>query len=1048
MAQSESQMEQLSGTSSLRINRPFKADQLLVKLSRNGKEWLSPIGWVSDEKGTLLDCKAEGKTTIVEIPSEFAKVLKTGDMLQLSNPESEFKAEVIWGQSSSKKANGKGLPLAAGALAAGGLSIADTEKRAKEAEKAAADYRAKMEAAAKAREAAQAAALEAARKADEALKAEAARIAEMEQAARAFEEAEKLRLDEQRRLEVERRIEEERRVEEARLAEEARVKAEADRLKKERIETRKFFKSEIEKIKADKIQLKGQLETQQSKASSTSLELAENDKHMNLLTNSLQNSEKSQNEYQTSYRNEQAKLNDIKTRQEKLLADAQEIEKGNEKLFKRLEKADLAYQKAQKEVEAAQARALESLKVLEGVKTESKQAIDRKDEIIAESEILSKKVISQKSAINRAEESLQKSRQLAESERKDLGLSKTQHESLNKALTNTQADISRTQEEIGNIEAKLAEKKAALKKLEELENADDIMRLRKSSSPILSPKKDAKANKLNRPLTKVEKDPKKAVSDHNESGFFSKLFRRNEKAEQKTTVASSPKELKPAGNDVTISKPDLGEIIDRPKAKALKVETTDVKTLPVKKNGAGGVESQGFRLNSWLVLGAAVTGLAVLGTGMALTSNASTTKTTLNKPIPQKPVQLASTSANIDKLSLKPNQPIRETLLPASSDSTSVPENTGISTDIEDKLQTEKVAIADVKETSTGKVSVKLPDQQAKRNKVGTESKTARKTTSPVKPSVAKLRPSTQKKASKPAVDYGKVTREAQEKLVLIGLYRGEINGLQTVETQTAIREFKSIFGLPVNNQLTGKFLNELKKAVEDLTTIQQSTASINPSAGLPLTTSTAPQTTLSEAERVSESLKVAENTGRVEFLDASQDAPVISSTVQSSYVLPDVEAFEAVPASNPYTVTSSPVEKPLDKVSTSEVKPLETASQSQNVQVAELTAMPKSTLPETADRIVPAKVIKAARIEYPSRALRDNKFYNVKVSIIYDVTTDGKVANARVKDIDYTGDEKYRSSFEKAAIKAIERQRFSPKTNNGTPEVVKDRTTRITFRG
>lgn len=1047
MAQQESQMEQLSGTSNLRINRPFKSDQLLVKLSRNGKEWLSPVGWVKDEKGTLLDCRSDGKTTIVEIPGEFAKKLKAGDTLSLSNPETRFQAELLWGQTFPKKANGVAAPakVAAGAaaLATGGLTIAETEKRARDAEKAAADYRAKMEAAAKAREDAQAAALEAARKADEALKAEAARITEMEQAAKAFEEAEKLRLDEQRRLDAERRLAEERKAEEARLAEEARVKAEAARLKQERSEARKFFKSEIETIKSEKTRLSTLLTHQEEKVAATELEISKTDKRLNKLENSLSRSEKTELDYQTSLKSETAKLGEIKTRQDALLVEAQEIEKGHEKLFKRLEKADMAYQKARKEADAAQARAAESLAALDTVKTESKLAIDRKDTIAAESDRLNQKAMEQKSSIQTVNTALKTSSELLESERNDVTTSRKLRESLDKSLVDVRTDIAKTQDDLGQIQKRMTEKRSALRQLEELESSAEIRQLRKGSTVIPAMKVKETVAKTDKPkqpiMTSKAKKPDVKPSATEEPGFFGRLFRRGDKAD-----INPPK---PAIAPAITSKPAVSKPDAKPaKAKAVKIETPEIKGPVVKKNlGAG--EGRGYRLNNWLLLGVAVTGMAVLGTAAALTAKTpAVTTAKKSRPTIQNPVQLASTSPDLKAISLD------------SAAGTPEPEITPLKSEalvsgFEPSIELKPDAKPVQKEAALKPVAnLEAP---APKPKTGKSAKVSPAKASPPKIRSAKTRPAIKAKpaASKPVikakpaastVDYTQITRGAQENLVKMGLYNGEINGLQTVETQAAIRQFKSIFGLPVNNELTEEFVNRLNEITTG-STPSEPASDVAELSVLPQTLT--PSTPVDiKPEPVQAPVQYAENTGTIVFSETAQN---INPSLEQSIGSDRIAAYEAVPTTaiaNPYTVAPSSDEPA--KPSYEAVDPQPSSPQPSTVQTAALiTPTPGPATAPVEDTIIPAKIIKAAKINYPSRALRDEKYYDVKVVVSYDVLADGKVANSRVMSIDYDGDDKYRSSFEKAAIKAVERQRFAPRTINGTAEIEKDRSTAISFK-
>lgn len=986
MAQQESQMEHLLGTSNLRINRIYKSNQLLIKLSRNGREWLSPIGWVTDEKGTLLDCRTEGKTTIVEIPKEFAKKLSSGDVIELTNPETDFKANVIWGKAAKAKANGAVPALAASAAIATGLSMADSEKRAIDAEKAAAAYRTKMEAASKAHEKAQAAALEAARKADEALKAEAARIAEMEQAAREFEEAEKFRLSEQRRLETERRLAEERRIEEVRLAEEARVKAEAQRLKTERSETRKFFKTEIENTKSDKARLKAILSTHKATAEKAEADMLANDKHLSKLQTSLSSVQNDEAETLAHFSKEQAKLADLSARKDHITTAKQELEKGNEKLFKRLEKADMAYQKAQKDVEAAKLRAVECLTALDEVKTESKMALDKKDTFDTESELIQGKLSAQSAKIESLKETKEKTRLRLEAEKAELQALRKNSETLTQSLTGTKTNISKTVTEIQEIDALLEKQKTSLRQLEDMEDADQIRILRGSaaSKPLAAklPKSD-----LGLAASKA-KIPTKTSAQSDDSGFFSRLFKRGEKADiakpaiAKPVVKAETKTIKP--KPATKAAPKVV-----PKA-AMTTSAPEIKAPLGKKTAKIGQES-GFRLNSLLMLGVALTGLAVIGTATAVAKKSPDLKTTrLNTPA-DKPVQLASAAnaisldtaaqADVPKTGNDSEKPGAETAANIEAPKTDMPDLVSKT----DKAPIIKTAALTPK---IDKVSPKNPVKTALTSEI-----VAPKAAAP-KRVVPKPRPVAQ-------IDYTKLTKQAQDNLRLMGLYWGETNGLQTVETQTAIREFKTLYGLPVNNDISTAFLTALETAAKDQQVVEAPAQPVIVAS-------------LNQAE-----FSPAANEGIVKLADNSSDI--------SYYTPPNpVAAAQAQP------------------LGTLNVAP----ASAEPVQMAAITQMPQTiTAPVQEDVIVPARKLKNASVEYPKRALRDRTADSAKVMVSYDIAADGTVENAKVVSLEYLGAERYKALFEQAAIKAVESQRFAPKTINGQASIEQGKTTKISFK-
>ena len=149
-----------NGASILVIDQPCDNDQLLVSLSKNGAQWLSPIGWTDQQKVTLLDCGANGTTTEIDIPAEFAKDIISGDVLVLRCSELDLEKEIIWETSEVTVRHTPEAAATATGLAGGLLSrfkgsktevvdITKTEAqlRAEEADRAAQGYKAKMEAA-------------------------------------------------------------------------------------------------------------------------------------------------------------------------------------------------------------------------------------------------------------------------------------------------------------------------------------------------------------------------------------------------------------------------------------------------------------------------------------------------------------------------------------------------------------------------------------------------------------------------------------------------------------------------------------------------------------------------------------------------------------------------------------------------------------------------------------------------------------------------------------------------------------------------------------
>ena len=991
MGKSKTAMTQVDGTSHLKIDKIVESGQLLVTLSRNGKEWLSPVGWVNKEKGTLLDCQSTKDHTIVEIPSEFAQTLKKGDTLHLKSREIDFDASLTWGQAPApakpaKKPNGA-APMET-------LSLEESEKRAKEAEKTAATYRAQMEEAAKAREAAQTAALEAARKADEALKAEADRIAEMEKAAKAFEEAERKRMEEQRRLERERRLEEERKVEEARLAEEARLKAEAERLKKERTEARKFFKTQISDTKAEKSRLQEVMEGFKSRAASAESDLEDNDKRLARLEKAFAAAQREEADNKASMGREETRIGELRSSKNKIQNSISDLEKGNEKLFKSLEKAESAHEKALKEIEAAKIRAAEALKALSAVKAQTDKIKSQKDSLILEREDAAAKLAAHENHLSELKQSYESSRQASEKEQTALKSLKKSKDELSQKLNSAKTDIARTLQDIKSMDDTLQRQQSSLKQIEDMENADEIRKMT-GGKPI--PKTDNRTEPSKSAL--AAQAAKSAKPTEEKGGFLSRFFSRSgpdasvpagatqmktvKAAKPPTRKAVEPKTDAPA-RPTKLSTPSAPQINTSSAKPDLKpIPTT--KPAPHKENGRG---TSGYRLNSWLLAGIAVAGITALGTAYALNSSGNTNKVAAKTP---------TNSPSADQA--EEAEASRVLMAELSPTESAVP--VALNTETE-----AAVSVADEVKAETTVADSADADITEKKEVVADKKETSGVRNAPAdKPSAETPVRTVAAPAAQPARDYTVITRQVQEQLSYLGYYNGPVNGLQTRQTQTAIREFKSIYDLPVNNAFSGAFVNRLKRAYDEQ--VELRSVQINP-----------PQD-----ETV---IQVAENKAPVATLEVNPST-LITTTDAAEPISAEEEVLEAAIRTAPQIAPATTPEPSL----------------SSPVQEAALN-LPATELVE--DVIVPAQVTRKARVEYPPRLLRQEKYYDAKVYVTYDVDTDGRAVSPIVDSVEFEGTDFEREQFERAAIKAINSQRFTPRTVNGETETEKARTTRITF--
>ena len=975
MAHKQSDMEYVDGTSKLRIKQVFKEDQLLVKLCRNNKEWLSPTGWVKSEKSTLLECKSDKTSSLVEIPAEFAKSLKPGDSLSLISVDGGFTADALWGKPApkvkpAKKANGSS-PVSETAQK---LSLEETEKRAKDAEAAAANYKAKMNEAAKAREAAQATALEAARKADEALKAEAERIAEMESAAKAFEEAERQRLAEKRRLDKELKLEEERRLEAERIAEEARLKAEAERVRKERVDARKNIQAEIDKISAEKFQLDTTLSTAKSRLAKAEEDLGTSEMRRTRLEKSLNDAKNMASETQKTLKAETAKLDDLKAERSKITDNISEIDRDQEKLSKRHEKAQTAYQKAQKEAEAAKARAEDMLKTFEQVQKEQKAAQDRKASLAQETHEVEDKISVRATNLGNYKTASEKAAILSKTEQSEFDGAVKNTEQLKTKITEAKTDIARTLEQVKATQENLAKRKDSLQRIEDIENADEIRLIAQGTDS---------SDRSTQPSKKTAQD---AASEN--TGIISRIFRRGKSEKTKTTETR----LTQTGDSQTV------ETLTVKKSEKFDNEIPTIRKELTIANPMGSNKSRG-RLNSWLMVGAALGAVTLIGSTYAVANKGDKPKRITEKPAPVTPQLASLTTPKTLTSEIAP-----ATLTDVSADLTAdIPSIDGsvdaLVTDVENSAESlettptkKKVTLdeavlekAVLDETVENKAPVKVADIAIKPAKI-TPQEAKPVTAAAATTRATSVKPDTEKDLP----NYPAVTRQVQENLQSLGYYQGALDGLQTTDTQKAIAEYKSFSDLPAGSEITPGLLNSLKRAIDDR------------EASAIILDAVSQQVIIADAAPI----KVADNSGEIIFYE------------------PEAEISQAV----------------IIPAETTDI--VEVASIADTIDFAPAPIVPEA-VPGT---IIKAKLTKSAKIEYPERALRAREDINAKVYVAYDITENGKVTNASVTSVELSGGEKYRSAFEKAAIRAVQQQRFKPQTVNGVATLEKGRTTRINF--
>lgn len=247
MGSSKNNIEQAVDQAAILIRAKTDSSQTMVKLCKNGTEWLSPTGWSHAEKSTLLDSENEGGLTRFTIPKSFASDIKSGDKISLTISSLDFEGTMSWADARSsgavaisgamaefaKSATKRGLFGRFGGRKAHMPQQSEIERLAEEARAVAEASSAEMRRAHEAMQAAEHRALEAARLAEAAHKTEQERILEADRATKALAKAEAAKRVEKKRIERQRLAEEARLAEEVRLAELARI-AEEKRLEAER----------------------------------------------------------------------------------------------------------------------------------------------------------------------------------------------------------------------------------------------------------------------------------------------------------------------------------------------------------------------------------------------------------------------------------------------------------------------------------------------------------------------------------------------------------------------------------------------------------------------------------------------------------------------------------------------------------------------------------------------------------------------------------------------------------------------------------------------
>lgn len=221
-----------------------------------------------------------------------------------------------------------------------------------------------------------------------------------------------------------------------------------------------------------------------------------------------------------------------------------------------------------------------------------------------------------------------------------------------------------------------------------------------------------------------------------------------------------------------------------------------------------------------------------------------------------------------------------------------------------------------------------------------------------------------------------------QTKLKKLSFYSGTATGFIDPSTRQAIADFQSLFDISPTGTLTAQTLSELRQADIQVQSVQTIAPPVND--------------VVTQSQIAPLPLTVSPTDASLTTRGIANVAP----TVITNVVL-----------DTPTPVSNSP------KVS-------ETAAVS--------------------DTIVAAEKLNAVRPSYPDRAARSRHNKQATIIVNYTVDTNGKTTDLSINSSTGTG--RFSRDFERSALSAIKKLRFSPKTKNGTPIKSGQRQTKLRY--
>ncbi len=886
MTDSKLTLTQAAGKPAFILDRLCDRSQILVTVCRNGKQWLSPVGWVDGQKGTLLDCRPAAEQTEILIPDDYAAQISAGDELHISCYELEFEQDIVWAAPEVEVAAAGGVGALLGRLRAPKAAtpiaepMSDSAKRAAELQREADEIRARVETAKVAQEKAHQRALDMARQAEEARKAEDARIAEMEQAKQALKAAEESRRAELREIEEARRAEAAIRAEEARLAEEARKLEQARAQQAALREQRAALAASMDDIKAEARAAKDQEAQLVATLSAVTDEADTIAAQYKTIEDNAAEESKNRLELQRSLATAQSETDALAGKAKAAQAYIDDFRRRAGVLTDAADKAQNEWQEAQRIAEEAAARAA-------GLKKAAKQAEAARDDIQAQTEAANQEHQAVATALNAAQKAGQEAElrfNAASRKVSDLEAELLKTSEADQGVRARQTDIrGRLAHAQAQVSAAKARKVAAQKAISIIDAGGD---------------QDAVNAALKTADADIDRAPAEPQSPPPTAGVSRKRFKIRRRA---AALAATPSAVLTAGETDVDAEADgvaLEPASDsKPASTAIAFANDEDSSHDLRRALYAGVAA------------IAVVGITGFGVSKMWTASAEIPA----KTAPQI-AQAPEVTVNVETLTPAPvtDAPaLEEAIVIAPAAPIIAPEP-----EMKNKVAEPKAAAAAVIPAIPGLVptggalknakaaaAVKLAaaTKPAPARKAVKTDKTAAVIAPKPKPAAVKAPAKAVAKPKPPAPEqtraFLEVRKDVQTRLSDLGFYTGEIDGLAGGRTDRAVIEFKTLFGLPQNSAISGAFLNALKSA-----SAADQQAKSEPAVVMPAPVYSAP-----------EPIYVAVQASTAEPVDTAPAPQITAPVIAAPVITPEPSTPVQVASLEP--IAPAPVAAPVDTI-------------------------------------------------------------------------------------------------------------------------------------